>query len=362
MKAVVLTKCGGPENLQPAEVDRYEGPLPAGFIRVKVAMAGISGSEVYARRGNRMITITENGVTKEVLYQAAGLGAPPYVAGKEGAGEVIETGPDVTRVKVGDRVAWTTAQIYQPYTGALAEECVLNQAAAFVIPPDIAWGDAIAMTSTGLTAHFLATDIYAFRPGDRAVITTAAGSIGTTLTQLLGLQGVKVTGVVSNEEKAEAARQAGCEHVIVGYDNYSEKVRALIGGSLERGERRFTLDTSGAAVAYDGLGAGWWKEAANSVRVRGTVVLYGHAISAPSEVSPMELLDKGSLSVIVPAAADYIFPAERGEARFAELCQWIREGRLKPVIGATVPMERASDAHALYDARAVGGKILISVP
>jgi NADPH2:quinone reductase len=363
MKAVVLTALGAAENLKPAEVDRFDGPLPEGTIRVKMAMVGVSGAEVYARRGDKIVTVVENGVTRQMVYEGVGLGKPPYVAGKEGAGEVIEVGPGVDNVKVGDRVVWFSAQLHKPYTGALAEECVLHAKATTPVPEDISWGDAISMISTGLTAHYLAKDCYDFKPGDRAVLTTAGGALGTTLIQLLALQGVKVTGVVSNEAKADAVRQAGAEHVIVGYENYSEQVHALIGGAAPIAVRRFKFDESGAAVAFDGLGGDSWKEAVKSVRVRGLVVLFGHANGQPTPIDPMEdLTNTGSLSVMAPTGLDYFRPVERGYARYAELCQWIREGRLKPVIGATFPLERAAEAHALYDARGAAGKILISIP
>jgi NADPH2:quinone reductase len=150
MKAVVLTELGGPENLKPTEVDRFDGPLPEGTIRVKMAMVGVSGAEVYARRGDKIVTVVENGVTKQMVYEGVGLGKSPYVAGKEGAGEVIEVGPGVANVKVGDRVVWFSAQLHKPYTGAMAEECVLHAKATTPVPEDISWGDAISMISTAL--------------------------------------------------------------------------------------------------------------------------------------------------------------------------------------------------------------------
>lgn len=363
MKAVVLTALGGPENLKPTEVDRFDGPLPEGTIRVKMGMAGIAGAEVYARRGDKIVTVIENGVRKQMIYEGVGLGKPPYVAGKEGAGEVIEVGPGVDTVTVGDRVVWFSAQLFKPYTGALAEECVLHAKATTLIPDDISYADAISLISAGLTAHYLALDCYDFKPGDRAVVTTAGGSLGLTLLQLLAMQGVKVTGVVSNDAKVEAVRQAGAEHVIVGYENYSEKVHALIGGAQPVHIRRFTFDESGAAVAFDGLGGDWWKESVKSVRVRGLVVLFGHANGQPTPVDPMEdLTNNGSISLMAPTGLDYFRPIERSNARYAELCQLIRDGKIKPVVGATFPLERAADAHALYDARGAAGKILISIP
>lgn len=362
MKAIVLTARGGPENLRPTEVDRFAGPLPEGAIRVKVAMAGVSASEVYARRGNWQSNYGSEGSDKKQVYDG-GWGAPPYIAGKEGAGEVIEIGPGVSRIKIGDRVVWSTGQVFKPYTGALAEECVLHCDAAFKIPDGISYEYAIPMAMNGLTAHYLARDCYPIKPGDWAVITTAGGSLGTTLSQILRILGARVIGVVSNDEKADAARESGCEHVIVGYENYSAKVRELLGAPLPIMERPYRYDDSGAAVVYEGLGADWWKEGANCLRVRGMLVMFGFNEGPPSSsVSAMTLLEKGSISLLAPAFSDYVLPYDRAEPRYQELFQWMLEGRLKPVIGATLPMSRAAEANGLFDKRIVPGKILISVP
>lgn len=363
MKAVMLMANGGPENYKLVNVEPYAGPLPEGAIRVKVSTAAVSGAEVYGRRGDVKARYFENGEYKWRIYDGAGMGQPPFVAGKEGAGVVIETGPGVTHLDVGDRVCWMSAQLKKPYTGALAEECVLHGDFTFKIPEGVTDAEALALTSTGLTAHYLGTDCFPGKAGDWAVVTIAGGSLGTTLTQILRMQGVRVIGIVSNDAKVEACKRSGCDHVIVGYDDYSAKVRDLIGGSLVMADRRFTVDTSGAAVIYEGLGGGWWREAANSLRVRGTVVLFGAASEwFATDIDVSFLQQKGSLSLIAPAAADYIMPLERSQTRFAEMCDWVREGKLKPEIGPSFPLEQTADAFALYDERGASGKIMITVP
>ncbi len=362
MKAVMLMANGGPENYKLVDAERFAGPLPQGTVRVRMGMVAISGSEVYGRRGDVKTKFFENGEFKWKIYDGAGMGTPPFVAGKEGAGEVIEVGPGVTMIKVGDRICWMSAQLKKPYTGGLAEECVLQADFAFVIPEGVTYAEALACQSTGLTAHYLAMDCYTGDAGEWAVVTIAGGSLGTTLTQILRMRGVRVIGVVSGPEKVEACKRSGCEHVIVGYEGYSEKVRELVGGSLVMADRRFTVDMSGAAVVYEGLGGNWWKEAANAVRVRASIVLYGVATEwFADNIDVSYLQQKGSLSLIAPAAADYWMPLDRARVRFAEMCEWIKEGKLKPEIGATFPMEQTSEAFALYDSRKAAGRIYISV-
>ncbi len=362
MKAVMLMANGGPEHYKLVEVEPFKGPLPDGTIRVKVSTAAVSGAEVYGRRGDVAVRYFEDGEYKSRFYDGAGMGKPPFVAGKEGAGVVTETGPGVAHLAVGDRVCWMSAQLMKPYTGALAEECVLHGDLTFKIPEGVTDAEALALTSTGLTAHYLGTDCFPGQAGDWAVVTIAGGSLGTTLTQILRNQGVRVIGVVSSDAKVDACERAGCEHVIVGYDNYSDKIRDLVGGSLVMADRRFTVDASGASVIYEGLGGGWWREAANSLRVRGTVVLFGVASEwFATDIDVSYLQQKGSLSLIAPAAADYIMPPKRSHSRFDEMCRWIGEGKLKPEIGPVFPLEQTADAFALYDARGASGKIMISL-
>ncbi len=360
MKAVVLKQLGSPDNLSLTEVAPF-GELSEGLIRVRTAVSGLTGAEIYARRGDRKIKFIEDGKIVERIYDGAGMGQPPYVAGKEGAGEVIETGPGVSHVKVGDRVYWTAAQLKKPYTGAVAEETVLHAEFVNSVPDHAGYEEALTLASAGIPAHYMGVDCFPGEAGDWAVVTTAGGAIGSMLTQVLKLRGVRVVGVVSRAEKVEACLANGCEHVVVGYENYGDKVRALIGGALPVTERRFRYDPRGAVAVYDGLGGDWWREAANALGVRGTILLFGHGEAPPTAVEPLYLLQKGSIGLMTPNGVDYAMPPERALVRLDELFDWVAEGRVRPVIARVFPMAEAAASHALYDSRTAVGKILISI-
>jgi NADPH:quinone reductase len=237
MQAVCVNSFGGPEVFTLTEVDR---PTPAATqVLVQVTVAGINYLDVYQRTGITAV-------------------APPYVAGVEGAGVIVELGSEVTDFFEGQRVGWLTGG-----QGSFADYVVVEAARAVPIPDEVDSESAAAVLMQGLTAHYLATDTYPIRPGDPVLVHAAAGGVGQLLVQVAKLRGGMVIGTVSTEAKAEVARRAGADHVI-SYDNFAAKVRELTGGH-------------GVAAVYDGVGATTFEGSLAALRTRGTLVVYGTA-------------------------------------------------------------------------------------
>ncbi|HWP24449.1 MAG TPA: quinone oxidoreductase, partial [Candidatus Binatia bacterium] len=216
MKAVRVHKHGGPEVLTVEEI-----PIPepkAGEARVKIEAIGLNFIDIYQRTGLYPLTT-------------------PFTLGMEAAGVVDAVGDAVTEVKKGDRVA------YAMIPGAYAEYAAVPAARLALVPADLDAKSAAALMLQGMTAHYLTHSTYPLKPGETALIHAAAGGVGLLLVQVAKMRGAKVIGTVSSEAKAELARQAGADQVIVytGKDFLAE-VRRLTGGQ-------------GVHVVYDSVGA-----------------------------------------------------------------------------------------------------------
>jgi NADPH2:quinone reductase len=319
MRAIVITRNGGPEVLEPR--DEPEPQPAAGKLVVQVEAAGVNFRDVYEREGRGVYANT-----------------PPFVAGVEGAGTVVAVGEGVAEFSEGERVAWVAAP------GSYAERVAVAAEDAVPVPGDVSTEVAAGALLQGMTAHYLATSTYPVQAGDDVLVHAAAGGVGLLLTQIVKLRGGRVIATTSSEEKAELARAAGADETI-GYDGFPERVRELTGGV-------------GAAVAYDAVGASTFDGSFAALRRRGTMVLYGQA-SGPVPPFDPEELRTGSYYLTRPGLPSYTATREELLQRAGEVFGWIGEGRLEVRIGARYPLEEARRAHEDLEGRRTTGKLLL---
>jgi NADPH:quinone reductase len=317
MRAVVMREAGGPDVLELQEVTE---PRPGdGELLVAVEAAGVNFRDVYEREG-------------------AYASALPAIAGVEGAGTVVELGPGASGFAVGDRVAWKNA------SGSYAERAVVPVAEAVPVPDGLGTDVAAAAILQGLTAHYLATSVYAVQPGDTAVVHAAAGGVGLLLTQVVKLRGGMVVATASTDEKRKLAHEVGADHTLP-YDGFADAVRELTGGE-------------GAAAVYDGVGRTTFDESLKALRRRGWMVLYGAASGRVEPFDPMRLEHEGSVFLTRPTLRHYAAGDEL-QARARELFGWLADGRLHVRVGARYPLEDARRAHEDLQARRTTGKLLL---
>jgi NADPH2:quinone reductase len=321
MHAIRIHETGGPEVLRDEEV-----PLPEpgpGEARVRIAAAGVNFIDIYVRSGQ----------------YAAKL---PMTPGQEAAGVVDAVGPGVTGVQVGDRVAYAP----QP-GGAYAEYAVVPAERLVPVPEGVDLPVAAAIMLQGMTAHYLSHSTYPIQPGDTVLVHAAAGGVGGLLVQLAKRRGARVIGTVSTEEKAQEARAAGADEVIL----YTQTDFAA--------ETRRLTDGAGVHVVYDSVGKDTFMGSLDSLRVRGTLALYGQSSGAVGPFDPQLLNAKGSLYLTRPTLAHYA--AERGELlhRAGDLFGWIAAGELQVRIAATFPLADAGQAQAYLASRQAKGKVLL---
>lgn len=320
MKAIQVQKTGGPEVLTLADL-----PVPkakANEAVVKIAASGINFIDVYFREGR---------------YPAA----LPFTDGQEAAGTVTEVGSEVTRVKVGDRVAYSNVMgTYAEYAAVPADRLVH-------VPEKITDQQAAAAILQGMTAHYLINTTYPLKKGETALIHAAAGGVGLLLVQMAKNISAHVIGTAGTEEKARLAREAGADEVIVyATQDFEAETKRLTGGK-------------GVHVVYDGVGKSTFEKGLNVLRPRGYMVLFGGASGPVPAFDPIVLAQKGSLFITRPSLAHYVAQRDELEQRSSDVFAMISAGKLKLRISKTYKLEEVQQAHRDLEGRKTTGKILL---
>jgi NADPH:quinone reductase len=322
MRVVRATRRGGPDVLEVADVDL---PEPGdGEVLVEVAAAGVNFIDIYRRTG-----------VYPMPY--------PHVSGIEGAGVVIQLGPGIRSLAVGDRVAWAAVP------GSYATHHVVPEDSAVPVPQELDLTTAAAVVVQGITAHFLVNSTYPVSPGEDVLVHAAAGGVGHLLVQLAAAKGAAVIGTVSTAAKEKIAREAGAHHVVryLDVDDVAAEVRAATTGGR------------GVAVAYDGVGKDTFDISLATLRRRGMLVLFGGASGQVPPFDPQRLNQGGSLYLTRPTIGDYI--ADRNELlwRASEVFDAVARGRLHVTIADTLPLEDAGAAHEALAGRQTVGKLIL---
>lgn len=320
MKAIQVHQTGGPDVMQ---YENIAVPEPAaGQARVKIEAAGLNFIDIYHRIGQYPLPL-------------------PFTPGMEGAGIVDAVAPDVTVIKPGDRVAYTMER------GAYAEYAIVPAWKLIKIPDAVSSQAAAAIMLQGLTAHYLSASTYPLKAGETALVHAAAGGVGLLLVQMAKKRGARVIGTVSTEEKAELARKAGADEVIL----YTQQ-------DFEVETKRIT-DGKGVDVAYDSVGITTFDKSLKCLRPRGYMVLYG-AASGPVPAFDLQRLNAGgSLFVTRPSLGHYILNRAELQGRCDEVFDWIAAGELEVRIDQTFGMADAPAAHRYMEDRQTKGKVLL---
>ncbi|RPJ84720.1 MAG: quinone oxidoreductase [Acidobacteria bacterium] len=272
MKTIRIEAHGGPEQIK-----LHESPSPApgpGQALLQITAAGVNFMDIGGVNG---------------MYQLEPL---PFTPGVEGAGRIVALGEGVDHLRVGGRVGWFF--VLRSY----AEQIAAPIDALVPLPDTIEDETAASLMMQGLTASHFATETHAIKRGDIALVHSAAGGVGLMLTQIIKLLGGKVIGRVSNESKAEIARAAGADHVIVESGGaFADEVRRLTNGE-------------GVHVTY-------------------------------------------------PRVHHHVLTREALLTRSRQLFDWVESGQLKVNVGKRYPLANAAQAHIDITSRRTTGKLLL---
>ncbi len=320
MKAVVADPTGGPENLKYMDLPK---PQPGdGEVRVKLEAIGVNFIDVYLRSG---------------LYKSPDT---PVKLGNEGAGTVDEVGKGVNR-PVGQRVAYAFAR------GSYAEYAVVPESALVELPEAISFEQGAAIMLQGMTAHYLTHSTFILKPGHTCLIHAAAGGVGLLLVQIAKTAGATVIGTVSNEDKAQLAKDYGADHMILyTRTDFPQEVKRITG-------------KKGVDVVYDSVGRTTFPKSLDCLRPRGLMVSFGQSSGPIGEINPLVLSEKGSLFLTRPNLAHYISDPAELRWRASDLFKWMAESRLKIRIHRVYGLSDAATAHRDLEGRKTTGKLLL---
>ncbi len=322
MQAIQIRQIGGPEVLQLASLPT---PRPGeGEVLVKIAASGVNFIDIYQRIGQNRREL-------------------PFVPGIEAAGVVAAVGPHVTDFSPGDRVAFATVP------GCYAGYAVAPAAKLVRVPDSLELAQAAGVMLQGMTAHYLTHTTYPLHPGDCCLVHAAAGGTGRLVVQMAKLRGATVIGTTSTPEKAELARQAGADHVIL----YTEQ-------DFEAETRRFT-GGQGVNVVYDSVGAATFDQSLRLLQPRGMLALFGQSSGPVPPFDPGRLgWEGGSLFLTRPSLFHYIRSREELLQRAGDTLGWLAEGKISLRIERQLPLAAAPEAHRLLAGRTTAGKLLLT--
>jgi putative PIG3 family NAD(P)H quinone oxidoreductase len=327
MKAVYVSEFGGIENLEIREVENP--PPPAGKeVLVKVKAAALNRADLLQRRG---------------LYPAP-KNFPERILGLEFAGEVAETGENVSGFKPGDRVFGITAG------GAQAEFLLTGASLLARIPENLSFAEAAAVPEAFITAHDAVFTLGELKKGETLLIHAAGSGVGLAALQLAKARNIQTIGTSRTAAKLEKCREFGLDLAIPV--SAVETSFAEIIKEKNQGE--------GVDVILDLVGAKYLQPNLESLNLKGRLILVGTMGGAKAELNYALAMSKRLKiigTVLRPRPA-----AEKAEAtrKFAEeVVPLLAEGKIRPNIDKIFGLERIREAHEYLESNESFGKVVL---
>ncbi len=330
-KAMRIYETGPPEVLKWEEIDL---PAPgAGEVRLAQRAAGLNYADINLRRGGFY------------LYRPPAL---PTILGNEAAGVVEALGPGVSRVKVGNRVAYVSPSgMYgDEAPGGYAEARNIPADRLVVLPDGVSERQAAALMAKGLTASAILHRLCRIQSGDVVLVHAAAGGMGTILTQWVKYLGAEVIGTVGNAEKAKIARANGCDHTILYREtDFVAAAREIV--------------PEGVAAVFDGVGKDTFMASLDCMRPYATLVSFGNASGPAPPLDIRMLSQKGSLIVTRPGLTNYLADRANYERAAAELFDLVKQGVIRFDPANAYALKDAVQAHRDLESRKTTGSVVL---
>jgi NADPH2:quinone reductase len=327
MRAIQIVEETGPDTaLKIVELPEPEPShmlTPGEGVLVEVHVAGVSFPELLQTRGEYQM--------KPPL---------PYVPGSE-VGGVVLSAPAGAAVSPGDRVAAFCA------LGGWAEQAVAPEFFTFPLSPDLDFAQGAALILNYHTAYFSLVLRGGLREGETVLVHGAAGGVGTASLQVAKAVGARTFALVSTEEKARVAQDAGADEVVMVRDGWKEEVLERSGGGVD--------------VVMDPVGGDRFTDSLRCLAEDGRLLVVGFTGGSIPEVKVNRLLLK-NISVVGAGWGAYVMgKPELNREVGAAVGRMIDEGFIRPIIGERFPFERAADALKTLDERRATGKIVLEV-
>ncbi len=323
MDVIEIAAPGGPEALRLA---RRETPEPAaGWVRVHVVAAGVNRPDVLQRQG----------------HYPPPPGAPD-VPGLEIAGTIAACGPEVSEWRVGDRVCALVAG------GGYATECLAPAAQCLPLPSGLDFVEAAAIPETFFTVWTNVFDRGRLAAGETLLVHGGSGGIGTTAIQLGAAFGARVLATAGGPEKCAACLKLGAVRAI---DYRREDFVAVVAEAT--GDR-------GADVILDVVGGDYFPRNLAALAVEGRLVQIAHQRGARAEIDLRQIMFRRATvtgSTLRPRSIED--KAAIARALRSRVWPLLESGRVRPLVHARFPLERAADAHRMMESGAHVGKIVL---
>ncbi len=322
MKAVQVRATGGREALELCELP---DPVPGkDEVLIQVHISGVNFVDIYYREGK---------------YQAP----LPLIPGLEGSGYVEALGEGVSEFSIGDAVVWFGL------LGSYAEKVVVPAHRLVKVPSGMPLDIPVTLMAQGVMAYGLSHLTFALRPGLTCIVHAAAGGVGLLLTQMAKNAGARVIATVSTAQKAERARNAGADEVIL----YTET-------DFYEGVMNIT-NREGVEVVYDGVGQSTFEQSLKCLRRRGLLALYGAASGPVPPFDLGRLFQMGSLYITRPNNLDYVRTREELTTTVYAVFRMHQEGQLKVQVNPPYALRDVAKAHMDLESRKSTGKLLLAI-
>ena len=327
MRAIQITDLSGPASaLSLSDVPEPEAShmlTPGRGVVVDVHAAGVSFPEVLQTRGEYQF--------KPPL---------PFVPGSE-VGGIVRSAPDEAAVSAGDRVAGFCM------LGGFAEVAVAPEFFCFKLPDEFSFAQGASLVLNYHTAYFALKLRGRLKEGETVLVHGGAGGVGTATIQVARGLGAKAIAVVSTDEKERVARDAGADDVVRSDGPWKDEVRELTGGGVD--------------IVLDPVGGERFTDSIRSLREGGRVIVVGFTEGSIPTVKVNRLL-LGNTEIIGAGWGAYVMAKPEVNLEIgAEVQSLIDRNFVRPIVGASFPMERASEALELIDGRGATGKVVLEV-
>jgi NADPH:quinone reductase len=324
MRAIQITELTGPAALKEVDVPEPEAThllSPDGAVIIDVEAAGVSFPEVLQSRGQYQL--------KPNL---------PFIPGAEVAG-VVRSAPEGSAHQPGDRVAAMCM------LGGFAETAAAPDWLTFRLADDLDAAQGAGLVLNYHTAYFSLVTRGRLEAGETVLVHGAAGGVGTATLQVAKGLGAKTFAVVSDDAKEEVARRAGADEVFRSGGPWKDEVSAA-------GKVDMVVDPVGGDRMTDSL---------RSLKEGGRLVVVGFTAGSIPEVKVNRLL-LNNVSVVGAGWGAYVLskPALNAEIQ-REIDKLIASGHVRPIVGARLPLERATEALEIIDSRRAVGKVVLDV-
>lgn len=331
MRAVLSKAPGGPETLV---VEEVRDPTPTkGQVVIEVKAVGVNFPDT---------------LIIEDKYQFRP--ERPFSPGAEVAGVVEAVGEDVKGVRKGDRV------IAVPGWGGMVERLAVPANTLAPMPDGMSFEEAAALIMTYGTSYYALKDRAQLQPGETLLVLGAAGGVGAAAVELGKAMGAHVVAAASTSDKVEFALEMGADNGLTYPSGAMDKAaRKDLSTEFKRATGR-----DGADVVYDAVGGDYCEPALRAMDWNGRYLVVGFPAGIPALPLNLTLLKSVSVIGVFWGAAVMRDPAAHA-ANMADLMRMWSEGRIRPRVSRTFPLERAGDAIRALSDRSAMGKIVVTV-